>query len=213
MMQDRNWRKTLIAAGIFGISMGFLEAAVVVYLRAQYYPEGFTFPLKIFPPNILVIEVIREAATILMLIAVGWLAGGNFLTRFAYFVFTFSVWDIFYYVFLKWTINWPQSLNDWDILFLVPLPWVAPVLAPVIVSISLIGASIIVLYRHSIGIPVKIPIFRWLLIILGGVIIIISFLLNSGAVMNNFPLGTYNWYIFVTGLVISLIAFSSALKR
>ena len=48
------------------------------------------------------------------------------------------MWDIFYYVFLKIICGWPHSLFDWDVLFLLPLPWWGPVLAPVLISLLLI---------------------------------------------------------------------------
>ena len=38
---------------LYAVAMGYLEAAVVVYLRAIYYPEGFSFPLKPMDAGIL----------------------------------------------------------------------------------------------------------------------------------------------------------------
>ena len=91
-------RGRIITLAVFAIAMAFLEAAVVVYLRELYYPEGFSFPLKMIPPKIYTIELGREAATIMMLAAVGWFSGRNFKSRFAGFAMAFGVWDIFYYL-------------------------------------------------------------------------------------------------------------------
>jgi len=82
--------------------------------------------------------VAREAATLVMLLAVGVLAGRAWRSRLGYAAIAFGAWDIFYYVFLKAMCGWPHSVMDWDILFLIPLPWWGPVLAPVLISLLLI---------------------------------------------------------------------------
>src|SRR3989344_1428755 len=124
---------------LYAVAMGFLEAAVVIYLRELFYPNGFNFPLKGFiDPSILSIEWMREFATIIMLLTVGFLAGEKAYKKFAYFIYAFAVWDIFYYVFLKLTLNWPDSFLTWDLLFLIPWPWISPVLAPLLCTILII---------------------------------------------------------------------------
>ena len=125
--EDIDVKKTLCVVTVFAVAMGFLEAAVVVYLRLHFYPNGFSFPLAVIPDNILLVEVVRELATIVMLAAIGWLAGQGFLLRFSFFSLAFGIWDISYYIFLKITLDWPASLLTDDILFLIPLPWVGPV--------------------------------------------------------------------------------------
>ena len=114
-------RTTLILLGIFAIAMGFLEAIVVVYLRALYYPNGFNFPLTMFSQRLIEIEWVREIATVVMIITIAWVAGKNFLQRFSYFLYVFAVWDIFYYVALKVFLDWPASFLTWDLLFLIPV--------------------------------------------------------------------------------------------
>ncbi len=106
--------------------MAYLESAIVVYLRLLYYPEGFIFPIKIIPNEIFLIELGRELATIFMLASISFLIGARFVDRFSYFLFAFGVWDIFYYVWLKLFINWPDSLLTDDLLFLIPVPWISP---------------------------------------------------------------------------------------
>jgi hypothetical protein len=113
-------RNTIVWLTLFGISMGFLETSVVVYLREILYPNGFDFPLSMFPKHLALTEILREAATVIMLVAVGIFTGRTRTEKFGFFIFTFAVWDIFYYVFLKALLNWPESLLTWDILFLIP---------------------------------------------------------------------------------------------
>ncbi|CAN5476760.1 hypothetical protein BH10BAC1_BH10BAC1_14060 [soil metagenome] len=126
--------KTIIWLTVFSIAMGFLETSIVVYLRKLYYPAGFEFPLVPVPIDIATTEFWREVATIIMLIGAGVMAGKNATQRFVFFLYSFAIWDIFYYVFLKLLRNWPESLFTWDILFLIPVPCVGPVIAPCIVS-------------------------------------------------------------------------------
>src|SRR5215468_9782362 len=108
MMNANN--RTLWVVIAFSTAMAALESAVVVYLRALYYPDGFTVALRMIDERILSVELAREAATVLMLLGVAWLAGRNFKERLAYFLLSFAVWDIFYYVWLKAFIGWPASL-------------------------------------------------------------------------------------------------------
>lgn len=110
--------------------MAFLESAVVVYLRAIYYPDGNLFPMKLIEGRIAVTELWREAATMVMLITVAVIVSKRAIERFAWFIYAFAIWDIFYYVFLYFLLGWPQSLLTWDILFLIPVTWTGPVLAP-----------------------------------------------------------------------------------
>ena len=132
------FRRTLLLVCIFSIAMGFLESAVVIYLRELYYPSGFKFPLIALPANITLVEIIREASTMIMLVLIGFFAGKNTTQRFSFFLFSFAVWDIFYYLFLKVFTGWPESLFTWDLLFLIPLPWIGPVITPCILSLTMI---------------------------------------------------------------------------
>jgi hypothetical protein len=154
--------------------MAYLESAVVVYLRVIMYPQGFSFPLAPMKNEIALTEIIREAATIIMLAGAGYLGGRFFAQRFAFFIYCFAIWDIFYYVFLKLLIGWPQSLLSWDILFLIPVIWTGPVLSPVIVSLTMILLTGVILYcskENKIYINFK----EWFLLITGSIILIISF--------------------------------------
>jgi hypothetical protein len=133
-MARREWTRWWLVV-VFAVAMAWVESASVYYLRAMVdriepYQEN---PLPIH--GVLgPVEVAREAATLVMLLTVGMLAGRTWHKRFAYAAIAFGVWDIFYYVFLRIICGWPKSLFDWDILFLMPLPWWGPVLAPVCIA-------------------------------------------------------------------------------
>jgi len=124
----------IIVLAAYAAGMALVEAAVVVYLRALYYPSGFLIHsaanLAVIPLAILRVEIFREAATIVMLAAVGFLSFSTVRERIAAFVFAFSVWDIFYYLFLYVILGWPPSLATLDVYFLIPWPWIGPVWFP-----------------------------------------------------------------------------------
>lgn len=142
-------RRLFVWMSVFFIAMAYLESAVVVYLRALYYPEGFDFPLATMSPALVTTEVWREVATMIMLLVPGALVARSALERFAWFCFGFGVWDIFYYVWLKVLLDWPSSFGSRDLLFLIPVPWVGPVWAPCVVSLGLIGLALVLLYGRS----------------------------------------------------------------
>ena len=129
-------KKRLLLAALFGIAFGFVEAAVVVYLRAAtgLWPDPPAKVLSTIPGHLVRIECFREAATIVMLGAIAWLAGQRIKEKAVAFLWTFAFWDLFYYVWLRLTIGWPGSLLTSDVLFLLPMPWVAQVWFPILVS-------------------------------------------------------------------------------
>jgi hypothetical protein len=132
-------RQTWIAVATFAVAMAWVEAACVYDLRVlvdrlePYQPNPL--PISGALGNI---ELAREAATLVMLAAVGWLAGGTLRARLAYAAIAFGVWDIFYYLWLKVMYGWPRSLFDWDVLFLLPLPWWGPVIAPASIALLML---------------------------------------------------------------------------
>ena len=208
--------------------MGFMESAVVVYLRELYYPDGFDFPLKPIGQNIGITEILREAATLIMLITAGIIAGRTKTEKFGFFIYCFAIWDIFYYIFLKLLLGWPDSFMTWDILFLIPVTWVGPVLGPVINSLTMILLAVSISYYTNFSSTVKIKLTEWVLFITGSVVIIISYIedylsymLNKFSFFELFDTSQINvlteyaadykpenfaWWIFIIGEVIILIA-------
>lgn len=211
-MKRESWNK-LTWITIFAIAMGFLETAVVVYVRKLYYPTGFNFPLHgIIEPSIYNIELVREFATIVMLIAIGVLASKKLSERFAYFLYAFAVWDIFYYVFLKVILNWPQSFFTWDLLFLIPIPWIGPVLAPVLCTILMIIVALVIINFQDKEIKVKFDKTEITLAVLGVILVLYTWLYDYGKLMlasqstANFIPTQYNWTIFIIGFILASIA-------
>jgi hypothetical protein len=144
--------RQLAVAGVFAVAFGFVEASVVVYLRAAsgllpgyqgtlsdvmrlsgiYYQQAQA--VKELPKSLITIEALREAATLFMLVSVAVLCVRRARSRWAIFLWMFAIWDIVYYVALWSTVRWPRSLKELDVLFLLPVPWIAPVWFPVLVS-------------------------------------------------------------------------------
>lgn len=196
-----------IVVTVYALAMAYLESAVVVYLqRALAMTPATLFPLRnqSVLGNLGSIEVGREIATLVMLVTVGWLAGQRGLERFAWLAIAFGIWDIGYYFFLWVFIGWPSSVKTYDLLFLLPVPWVAPVWAPITVSIALIFFGLIVVRRLNFGVVVRI---RWRdisLMILGGLVVIISFTLHFRAILNGAVPTTFAWPIFIIGMLLAI---------
>ncbi len=129
----------------YAIAMALLEAVVVVYLRALLDISGSRVALG--PRVTIEMEAGREAATLVMLVAVGWLAGRNWRERCAYGLYTFGLWDIFYYVWLKVLTGWPETVFNWDVLFLIPVRWWGPVLAPCLIAALLCLSAVLAVAR------------------------------------------------------------------
>jgi len=145
-------RRQLLFIAIFAIAFGFVEAGVVIYLRAavgllpgyqgrltdvqrsapEFYKQAEA--LKSFPQSLLEVELVREAATMVMLVAIALLSATRTRERWAAFLWAFAIWDIAYYAFLWLTVRWPGSIRDLDVLFLIPVPWLSQIWFPLLVS-------------------------------------------------------------------------------
>ena len=187
--------------------MAFIESAVVVYLRAIFYPDGFKFPLKAITDHKIVIEVFREAATLFMLLSVTFLAGKKRWERFAYFMFLFGVWDVFYYIWLKVLLNWPASLFDWDILFLIPIPWISPVIAPVSVSLLMIIFSILISRSIHKGFGFSPKLLSGILALSGITLILYSFMHDINATLHQQMPKPYHYDFLIIGDSLFIVAF------
>lgn len=201
---------TAIAVLAFGVAFGYVEATVVVYLRSAlglvpgavmaHDPGAFgTFEA---------VEIARELATLVMITAVGGLAGRSRLERLAWAAVVFGTWDIVYYAGLRLTIGWPPSLDTWDVLFLVPTPWVGPVWAPLIVSLALVAVGLAAARRLRAGLPIAVDTWRAVAALAGGGLVILSFLLQPNPELT----GPWTaWPVFWLGMALAIVATVSAL--
>ena len=213
---------TIVWLILFSVAMAFLESLIVVYFRDIYYPNGFGFPLKPMKSSIALVEFWREVATIVMLLSIGIMSGKYAAQRFAFFLLAFAIWDIFYYIFLYVLLAWPSSLFTWDLLFLVPFPWVGPVISPIIISMfMIIMASFIIRFKTNFNL------IEWGFSITGSLIVILSWVLDylkysaSHASSNVWTITSdkdlfntsnhyipieFNWYIFLIGVVLIFLS-------
>jgi len=205
---------------VFGIAFGYIEAAVVVYLRAIFHPDGFTFPLTEFGivtsplwKRLLLTEIGREAASMVLISTAAWLIGRNLQQRTAFFLTIFAVWDIFYYIWLKILINWPGSIMDWDILFLIPTAWASPVLAPVLISLTLLLFAIIILYRCSCASPLKVAPMEWFGFILAGLLVVGSFCYAGQHITKPDFKSHFYWPLFALGEILAIALFLKCLWK
>ncbi len=207
---------TLLWVIIINIAFAVVEADIVMYLRFLYYPSGFTFPMPAPTEGYMTMagtEMLRETATIVMLVSIGILAGKKRWEKFAYFMISFGVWDIMFYVWLAVQINWPVTILDWDILFLIPLPWLAPVLAPVVVSATLIFAGLVIIHLNDKNLRFKVPMITWLLCIIGSIIVLITFMIDTQATLYQAVPQPFGYVYFFIGIGLYFIALRFAYKE
>jgi len=209
----------------WAVAFAFVEAAVVEYMRAIYYPlsrGGFQFPMYTLEQlsalgnehlRRLLIEYGRELATLIMLATLAAAAGRNRRESWAHFIIAFGIWDIFYYIWLKLFLNWPEDFLTWDLLFLIPVPWVAPILAPLIVSAIMIACGAVVLYFEHRGKPLLAHWSEWLLISCGGIVVIVSFCQDYKNISEGGIPSHFNWTLFSAGMVLSITAFAALAVR
>lgn len=212
-IRQKPYLSTLIALSLFGIAMGYLEAAVVVYLREIFYPQGFTFPLVTMPERLIMVELAREAATIVMLGSVAYAVSLRFWEGFGWFILLFGVWDIFYYIWLRVTIGWPAGLTDWDILFLIPVPWIGPVIAPALVAALMIVLGVIMTTLFHAGYEYRPTIPTWILAVAATGIILYSFMRDTGAGLQQEMPEPYRYSLLAIGLILYVAAFAISLLR
>ena len=205
--------RRLIWLTIYAVAMAYLESAVVVYLRALYYPGGFSLPFVLIEPRMAAIEVGREAATLVMLLGVAAVMSVDRWDRFLVFCLSFGIWDIFYYIWLWVFLGWPPSLLTWDVLFLIPVPWVGPVLAPLIVSLALIVGSLLLLRVTRHGVRLRFSAWLWCLAVTGGGCVLLSFMLDFRVILAQLEPPPFRWGLFATGIASGMAALALGLRR
>jgi hypothetical protein len=228
-MSSFPWKRTVVALLLFGTAFGYLEAAVVSYLRQLHEPARQRFhpgraASELFPlltldqlhaagsdqQRTLAIEIGREAATIIMLAGIALAVARNAAQWAAAFVIAFGTWDITFYAFLKLMLGWPASLFTWDILFLIPVPWASPVLAPMLVAAVMVLAGVWHLQRDAHGDSVGIGAAQWTGIMAGAIVIVISFAMDYRNLMAGGMPHPFNWGVFSAGLLIGVGSYAWA---
>jgi len=206
-------KQDLLYLTLFGIAFAFIESAVVVYLRSIYYPNGFHFPIQMIPGTIGMTEVAREAATIVVLASIAHLSGREVNDRFGWFLYLFAIWDIFYYFWLYIILGWPPTLLTWDILFLIPVPWIGPVIAPILVSLAMAVFGIILVAKTRQGKILRFYWWEWGLEALAGLLIILSFSIDWKLATTQGPPENFRWGLFLVGYLLGIITATQAFLR
>jgi len=206
-------RKRWFVVALYAVAMAWVEAAVVYYLRT------LVDRINPYQPNPLPIatglgeaELIREFATMVMLFTVGWLAGGTWRTRAGYSLVAFGIWDIFYYVFLRVMTGWPKSLLDLDILFLIPLPWWGPVLAPMTIASAMVVFGTAVIRFDEVNRPIWPGRYSSGTGIIGIALSLYVFMADaihsadkSATTLRNLLPVSFNWPLFLVALTLLVI--------
>jgi hypothetical protein len=202
-----------LAVALYAIGMAYVESASVLYLRTIYGgidPVGTRRPMFDPIPDFVLVEIGREAATMVMLAAVGWLGGQGIGGRIGAFCVAMGVWDIFYYFFLWLFAGWPGSLLAMDILFLIPLPWWGPVLGPTLAAAVMAVAGAAAMARDlGDGLP-RPHLAAWLPIVVGVLLCLAAFMFDAlralpGGIDAAFAARptSFPWPIYLLGVVVS----------
>jgi len=202
-------RTTWLIVFVFAVAFAWVESATVHYLRVlvDRVDPYQANPLPMWGA-LSRIELGRELATMVVLAAVGWLAGPTKAARVGYAAVAFGVWDIFYYVFLHVFDGWPRSLLDWDVLFLIPLPWWGPVLAPVSIAVLLIAGGTLASRPTASTAGTSLARLSWLLAGLGIALVLYVFMadalraISQGQDVTQMLPQTFNWPVFWLGFAL-----------
>jgi len=197
---------------VLALAFGYIEGAVAHYLRMHLYPDGFDDSISlVIDAHTLAVEAGREICTLVLMIAVAALSSGPFIRRLASFTYLFAIWDLSYYAALWLFEGWPSSPYDWDLLFLVPVPWFSPVLAPMTVSaIGILGAVSVHLIFERRG-RLVVPWYGLGLVNAALVAWEISFMAHGGP-GTEFP-SHYRWWLFDLGVASALAGYLLIWRR
>jgi hypothetical protein len=215
MRRGLSFRATAAAVLGFAVAMAYLEAAVVVYLQLALGAQvGDIFPLRpaIEAGDLVLIEAGREAATLVMIGAIGALVGRTGLERLAWGAVVFGAWDIGYYAWLHVFSGWPPSLGTVDLLFVLPVPWVGPIWSPVVVSAALIGVGLTAAFLLRSDRRLSVKRLHWAAALGGGLLVILSYTLDTRRLFSGGLPGPYPWPLFAIGMLLALSAAVHALR-
>ena len=205
-------KSVLLWLTLFTITFGFCESALVYYLHDLFYPDGFSYPFLPFHTKMLIVDMVREIAATLVIVVVVCMAARGLWRRFALFMYVFGLWEILYYAWLYLLEGWPKSLLSNDLIFLVPVPWSGPVLAPLLISVFLIlSAAVIIYFELKTGrfAPGWVP---PALTLLGWALMLYAFMVDFMKVYERQIPGPYRWDLFAVGMALWAAAILMALR-
>lgn len=220
-MTDKERRTAYGGLWALALAFGWIEASVVVYLReisvreaalhATTYLANLPIAMTTLPAGLVALEIAREACTIVLLTAVGWLAGRRPADRIGAFIAAFGVWDLTYYAVLRAVSGWPESISTWDILFLIPAPWVAPVWAPITVAgLFVLGGSYL---YWTAGFERR---YQWTdlgVLLTSACLTIAAFLVGSSAIVDRRVPEHFPAWLFWSGVVLGVAWFVRVERR
>ena len=183
---------TNLIVASFAIAFGVEEAIIVLYLRM----------LPSNGPSVVTIESWRELCTIVVLVAVAWLAGARADARFRAFLIAFGVWDITYYVTL-WLTSGTPTLTSQDVLFLIPVPWIAPVWAAMSFAAALMLLGLFGIGRGRGRLLVAGLMIGWLSFVWGP---LYARFIDHSRIFESASDFTYPLWLFVPGIALVLAA-------
>jgi hypothetical protein len=203
---------------IFAIAFGVVEASVVVYLRALFGQTGDSlFPLVILPLEgewlVTRVEAIREVATLLLMLTPALLFSRRAILRFLAYALVFGLWDLSYYAFLKLWLDWPAGPLTYDVLFLLPTLWVAPVLCPVLVSLGLVSFTMVYLGYARVRILRAPEAGHWLVALTGGALVLAAFMKDADYWLQGGIPPRFSWLLFGIGYGLAALAGTHFLVR
>lgn len=140
------------AFSAFAFAMGFAEAAVIIFLKRLYFPDGWRAPFHPIPPDALLLEQAREAATLVALGAVAFAGRPGAREGVARALWMLGLFDLTYYGWLRALTAFPRALADLDIVFLLPRAWIAPVWVPVLGSLAAMAVALVLHVRPRRGV-------------------------------------------------------------
>ena len=220
-MGDEQRRARYGSLVVLALVFGWIEASVVVYLReislgegalhATTYLQNLQITLASLPGRLVALEMAREACTLVLLAAVGWLAGRRPADRMGAFVAAFGIWDLTYYAVLRLVSGWPESISTWDILFLIPSPWVAPVWAPVTVATLFVLAGSYLFWTAD-----RRRRYRWTdigVLLASACLTLAAFLVGSTAVTDHRVPEHFPIWLFWSGVALGAAWFAGVERR
>jgi hypothetical protein len=228
--RDLSLRRRVVLLVLFGVVFGYVEAAAVVYVRVMYEPiHQRVFPERapddLFPlfsqeqwaregPAYLQrpwVEVGRELGTVLLVVLLAGAVSRTFRDGFAAFMLAFGVWDLAYYLWLWLLIGWPHSLGEWDLIFAAPVPWVGPVLAPLLVAAAMTLTAAVYFRCAAVGRAMVPRRGHWVAVALGALGIMFAFWWDCRNTLAGGAPQPFQWPLLLLGLAVGLAGYVHAL--